>query len=160
MVESQITVYFGLHFEDRFEQQLAKIFFSVCFWLFRNLLMLGNMCTTRLPLGSVIESSPGCWWTLSLRRRARSTTFRMESSALVCMVLVSRFRKSDQKSPIHGLLPGRVQELLLLPHPGLEGVPAFPGAPAHQHHPERPQHGQNRAYRNQVILWLSTVTSQ
>jgi hypothetical protein len=27
--ETQFTVYFGLTFEDRFEQQLGKIFFSV-----------------------------------------------------------------------------------------------------------------------------------
>ena len=34
ILENQITVYFGLHFEDRFEQQLAKIFFSVPIWSF------------------------------------------------------------------------------------------------------------------------------
>ena len=31
-----MTAYFGLHFEDRFEQQLAKIFFSVILSRFRN----------------------------------------------------------------------------------------------------------------------------
>ncbi len=34
--ENQITVYFGLHFDDRFEQQLGKIFFSVFWSLFRS----------------------------------------------------------------------------------------------------------------------------
>jgi len=29
--ETQFTVYFGLTFEDKFEQQLGKIFFSVFF---------------------------------------------------------------------------------------------------------------------------------
>ncbi len=28
-LENQFTVYYGLGFDDRFEQQLAKIFFSV-----------------------------------------------------------------------------------------------------------------------------------
>ena len=33
---NQITVYFGLHFEDKFEQQLSKIFFSVTKLITRN----------------------------------------------------------------------------------------------------------------------------
>lgn len=45
-IENQITVYFGLHFEDKFEQQLGKIFFSVNVIISSNLPMPKSMCIT------------------------------------------------------------------------------------------------------------------
>ena len=41
-----MTVYFGLHFEDKFEQQLGKIFFSVRAARGRNSSTPRSTCTT------------------------------------------------------------------------------------------------------------------
>ena len=110
-----------------------------------------SMFITHLPLESVIESFLECLWTLSLKRKVRNTTFPMELSVLVCLLLVSSLRKSDQKSSINGYLPSRLQKLLLLSYSSLESLSSLSSSPTNQHHSQRPQYGKNRAFCSQMI---------
>lgn len=107
--------------------------------------MRKSISTTLLQLQSAIESSLGFSFNRSLKKSSRSTALPTESWVSVRFNRFSYFRESSQKPSIFSFLPGWVQELRVLPYPGLEGLPPFKSAQKDQHHPKRHKPSQNWA---------------
>lgn len=79
--ENQFSVFYGISFDNISEQQLCKIFFSVTHSLkYRNSWMPRNISITHLRSPFSIESSQGPSQMPSLRKKLRSTCFRMDLS--------------------------------------------------------------------------------
>ena len=82
MVENQFTIYYGISFEDRSEQQLCKIFLSVTYLQHcRNSWTLASTFITLTASWSLNPSFLNPWLSVSLKKKLENISSQMASQA-------------------------------------------------------------------------------